>query len=73
MKWLERALASDPEDALNLYNVACVYSEIGEIDKAIDCLEGSVRRGMAQMDWIRHDTDLDNLRDHPRFKALLPE
>lgn len=73
MQWLERALASDPEDALNLYNVACVYSEIGEIDRAIECLEGSVKRGMAQMDWIKHDTDLDNLRDDPRFKALLPE
>lgn len=72
LEWLKRAEESDPDDALNLYNVACVYSNMGEIEKGIDCLEQSVRKGMAQMDWITHDTDLDNLRDHPRFKALLP-
>ena len=72
LQWLKRAEESDPDDALNLYNVACVYSNMGEIEKGIDCLEQSVRKGMAQMDWITHDTDLDNLRDHPRFKALLP-
>jgi tetratricopeptide (TPR) repeat protein len=73
MEWLDRALASNPDDALNLYNVACVYSNTGEIEKALDCLEKSVRKGMAEMNWIRHDSDLDNLRDHPRFKALLPD
>jgi hypothetical protein len=26
---------------------------------------------MAEMDWMKNDSDLDNLRDHPRFKALL--
>jgi TolB-like protein/Flp pilus assembly protein TadD len=72
-QWLTRAEESDPEDALNLYNVGCVYANIDEIEKAIDCLEQSVNKGMAQMDWIKHDTDLDNLREHPRFKALLPE
>jgi adenylate cyclase len=72
-EWLELAYNSDPDDALNMYNIGCVYSLMGEIEKAIDCLERSVRKGMAQMDWIVHDTDLDPLRDHPRFKALLPE
>lgn len=72
LQWLQRAEESDPDDALNLYNVACVYANMGEVEKGIDCLEQSVRKGMAQLDWITHDTDLDNLRDHPRFKSLLP-
>jgi adenylate cyclase len=72
LEWLRRAEEGDPDDALNLYNIACVYANLGEIEKAIDYLEQSVRKGMVQMDWITHDTDLDNLRDHPRFKALLP-
>ena len=38
-----------------------------------DCLEKSVRKGMAEVDWMMHDSDLDNLREHPRFKALIPE
>ncbi len=42
-----------------------------QIDEALDCLEKSVRKGMAEVDWIINDSDLDNLRDHPCFKALL--
>lgn len=71
MEWLERAKASEADDALNLYNVACVYSNIGEIEQALDCLEKSVRKGMAETDWMKNDSDLDNLREHPRFIALL--
>ena len=71
MQWLERAKNALADDALNLYNVACVYSTIGEVDEALDCLEKSVRKGMAEIDWMKNDSDLDNVRDHPRFKVLL--
>ena len=71
IQWLERARSSQPDDALNLYNVGCVYATIGEIDEALDCLEKSIRKGMAELDWMKNDSDLDNLREHPRFKALL--
>jgi TolB-like protein/Flp pilus assembly protein TadD len=71
MQWLERAKNARGDDAMSLYNVACVYSTIGQIDEALDCLEKSIRGGMAMVDWMKHDSDLDNLRDHPRFKALL--
>lgn len=73
LEWLERAKTSEKDDALNLYNVACVYSIIGETEKALDCLEKSVRKGMAEVDWMLHDSDLDNLREHPRFKALIAD
>ncbi len=39
--------------------------------QALDCLEKSVRKGMAEMDWMKNDSDLDKLREHPRCKALL--
>jgi len=71
MEWLKRAQNALPDDALNLYNIACVYSSVGEIDDALDCLEKSIRKGMAEVDWMKNDSDLDNLRDHPRFKALV--
>ena len=72
-QWLERAVAVDPDDAMNLYNVACVYSHAGQVEKALDCLEKSVGKGMAELDWMVNDSDLDNLREHPRFKKLLAE
>ena len=71
MDWLHRAENALADDALNLYNVACVYANIGKVEKALDCLEKSVRSGMAEVDWMTNDSDLDPLRDHPRFQALL--
>lgn len=71
--YLDRAIASDPDDAMNLYNVACVYAHIGKVEEALDCLERSVGKGMAELDWMQNDSDLDNLRDHPRFQKLLAE
>jgi TolB-like protein/Flp pilus assembly protein TadD len=71
VEWADRALTMDPDDASVLYNVACVYSLLGENDKAIDCLEKSITSGMGQKEWIENDSDLDPLRSHPRFQALL--
>ena len=71
LEWADRALTMDPDDPSVLYNVACVYSNLGESDKAIDCLEKSITSGMGQKEWIENDSDLDPLRSHPRFQALL--
>jgi adenylate cyclase len=72
-EWLSRALAIDPDDILTQYNAACVYSLLGDIEQAFDLLERllphagyELRRG-----WIKHDSDLDPLRSHPRYQKLL--
>jgi len=70
-QWADRALALDPEDSSVLYNLACVYALQNETDRALDCLEKSVASGMGHKEWIEHDSDLDSLRSHPRFQALL--
>ena len=71
MQWAERAVALEGEEPQVLYNVACVYSLLGEADKAIDCLEKSITHGWGQREWMEHDPDLASLRDHPRFRALV--
>ncbi|MFQ5817585.1 MAG: tetratricopeptide repeat protein [Terriglobia bacterium] len=71
VEWARRAMTVDPDDSSVLYNVACVYSLLGEVEKGIDCLEKSITSGMGQREWIEHDPDLDTLRNHPRFQALL--
>ena len=73
LEWASRALAIDPEDSAVLYNVACVNSRLGEIEKAVDYLEKAIKAGFAHQEWIEHDSDLDPLRDHPRFQALLAQ
>ncbi len=72
LQWAERALALDPDEPMLLYNVGCVYALAGgEPDRALDCLEKAVSSGLAYLDWIRQDSDLDSLRDHPRFLTLI--
>ena len=54
-----------------LYNVACIYAKAGEIEDSMDCLERSVEAGLTLKGWIVNDTDLDAVRDHPRYEELL--
>jgi TolB-like protein/Flp pilus assembly protein TadD/predicted Ser/Thr protein kinase len=71
LEWAQRALAMDPEETSILYNVGCVYALLDEAEKAIDCLENATTRGDWYKGWARKDSDLDSLRSHPRFQALL--
>ena len=67
LDWVQRAIAIDPADQATLYNVACFYSQAGRTDDALDCLE----KAALSRTWLQNDTELDPIREHPRFKALL--
>jgi adenylate cyclase len=67
LQYVEAALRADPDSEDTHYNGACFYARAGEIDKALDCLE----LGVHDPDWMAVDSDLDPLRDEPRFKALM--
>jgi non-specific serine/threonine protein kinase len=71
LDWARRALAIDPEDCGILYNVACVYSLQGLIEESVDCLEKALQHGFWYKRWAQHDSDLDSVRSHPRFQALM--
>jgi adenylate cyclase len=71
LEWADRALALDPEDAMLLYNIGCIKAMAGAGDEALDCLERSVRAGMRNRGWLEHDSNLDSVRSHPRFQALM--
>jgi adenylate cyclase len=71
-EWAARALVIDPDDVLTQYNGACFYAMIGEIDRAIDLLLGVLpRSGLQTKHWVRNDSDLDNIRSHPRYGEVL--
>ena len=48
-----------------------MYALEGERDRAMDLLEKAVLPGMANRVWLEHDSDLDSLRELPRFKAFI--
>jgi adenylate cyclase len=70
-EWITRALAIDPDDPLTQYNVACGYTNLGDLDAAFDLLERSLpRAGPETRQWIKHDSDFDPLRSHPRYQKI---
>jgi serine/threonine protein kinase/tetratricopeptide (TPR) repeat protein len=71
LEWADRALALDPEDPMLLYNIACIRALAGAGDAALDCLERSVAAGLRYKVWLEHDSNLDAIRSHPRFQALM--
>jgi adenylate cyclase len=71
-EWLARTLAIDPDDILTQYNAACIYSRLGEIDTAFDLLERLLPHANHETKaWIKHDSDFDPLRGHPRYQKVL--
>ena len=70
-RWMRRALALDPDDPIALYNVACNFATINEVEESLDYLEKAIDKGIVSTDWMNNDEDLINLRTSPRFKELL--
>lgn len=71
LDWVRRALTLQPDDPMALYNVGCVYALLDMTEEAVTCLENAFEAGITQRGWYENDSNLDSLRDHPRFKALL--
>jgi serine/threonine protein kinase/tetratricopeptide (TPR) repeat protein len=71
LEWARRALSLDPDDAMLLYNIACIYSMAGNRDEALTCLERARAAGLRQKGWLLHDSNLDAVRDDPRFAAIM--
>jgi adenylate cyclase len=71
--WAERAIIIEPDDFYMHYNLACAFAILGEKELAMDRLEKSVGPTSLKSlkEFMLHDSDLDVLRDHPRYKALL--
>jgi adenylate cyclase len=56
------------------YNFACGFAALGEFDVALDLLGPVFERDAAEtVLWAKVDPDLDDVRDHPRFKAMIAQ
>ena len=64
----EKLVQLRPEDPVVLYNLACSYSLLHEIDKSFRALKKAVNCGYFNFDYIERDTDLSNLRRDRRFQ-----
>jgi len=71
-KWMRASLARAPTDSIVHYNAACFYALDGQVEKSLDCLENCyLKVGNLNREWLLHDSDLDAVREHPRFAKIL--
>ncbi|MFZ0062928.1 MAG: protein kinase [Pyrinomonadaceae bacterium] len=55
------------------YNIACAYARMNKPEQAIKWLEVAAQDGFPCYPLFERDTNLDNLRQHPRFIKFLTE
>ena len=67
----EKARTLEPKNSIVHYNIACTYARMKKLAVALDALERSVECGYRDVGWMEKDSDLDTLRDQPRYKALV--
>jgi serine/threonine protein kinase/Tfp pilus assembly protein PilF len=71
VEFIERGIHVDPDDPMLLYNVSCTYAQLGMVNESLDALEHAVEKGWGDKAWIEHDSDLDTIRENPRYKAIV--
>jgi predicted Zn-dependent protease len=71
LRLLEEVKHSAPEEYVSPFDVAMIYSGLGEKDKAIDWLEKALAERSYQMSSIKVEPRLDSLRSEPRFEKIL--
>jgi len=71
VKWMEKSLTIDPDEPSVYYNAACISALLGNIEDAINYFEFAIGAGYVSKEWIDNDSDLDLVRDHPKFIKVL--
>ena len=72
-EWIERALLVDPDNVNMRYNLACsLITQAHDVEAGLDLLASIMERVHQEpINWAKVDPDLDRVREHPRFKAMI--
>lgn len=63
----------DKDKKGNCYDASCLYSVMGEKEKALSYLRQSLEDGYRRFAHIKRDRDLNNIRNTEEFKVLMKE
>jgi non-specific serine/threonine protein kinase len=67
------AIALLPNEATILYNVACVFCQLGQKTDAMAALSKAWAAGWKDVEWTRRDPDLSILHGEAEFERLYPD
>ena len=68
---MNKVIENDPDDAGNYYDAACLYSRMGESDKALEFLRTAFEKGYRRFAHIEMDDDLGEIKHWPEYKDLI--
>jgi tetratricopeptide (TPR) repeat protein len=68
---LDKAVGINPDDPLIHYNITALRSLTDKLDIALDSLDKCLELGFNDVDSLRNDPDLKNLRKHPEYRKIL--
>ena len=60
-----------PDNAIINYNIACLYALQNDEDKAIEWLSLALEKGYDNLEKIKTDPDLENIRKSSHFKKII--
>jgi TolB-like protein/Tfp pilus assembly protein PilF len=66
------AITLRPNEATVLYNAACAYCTMKQLDEALGVLQKAWNAGFRDPQWARRDPDLAALHGHPDFERMYP-
>ena len=66
----ERLVKLCPSDPLVHYNLACSYSLTEQVELAAAALDAALELGYRDLQWLRRDPDLKELRAHPAYRKI---
>ena len=67
------AMALRPNDAMVMYNVACVFGTLNRKPECLEAVQKAWSAGFRDPAWARRDPDLAILHGDPEFERLYPE
>lgn len=70
LAWMDSVLMAEPNSD-NYYDAACLYALTGRTEQALNAFDKALSLGYRDFQHIAVDTDLDAIRDLPRFTEIL--
>ena len=71
LEWIDSIIADDPDNAPLYYDKSCLLARMGQNDEAVNALRIAFEKGYRAFSHVENDDDMDPLRSHPDFKALV--
>ena len=71
LKMDRKLVKLQPDNATAHYNLACSLALAKRKNDALRELRQAVQLGYRDFDWMKQDPDLEALKHHPEFQALL--